>query len=375
MPERADVLVIGGGVIGLTTAYYLASRHSVRVTVLDRGPLGREASWAGAGIVPPGRPEKATSPFDKLRAVSSQLLPRLSAELREATGIDNGYRVSGGIEIAADEPMDPAAWTDEGIEWRAVDADEVRRVEPAIEPAAGPAYFLPGMAQIRNPRHLQALIAAAAKRGVTLRPGCPVLGFERNGHRITAAVTADGPETAGQYLVCSGAWTDGLLGPLGGRIGCRPVRGQIALLRGTAPSLRRIVLVGKRYLVPRDDGRVLVGSTEEDAGFDTTTTAEAIAGLLRFATELVPALGSAGVEKCWAGLRPGSADGWPTLGRLPGWDNLWVAAGHFRAGLSLSAATGQVMAEALAGQPPSIPLEPFRPDREPGSPPPRAFRS
>jgi glycine oxidase len=375
MPERADVLVIGGGVIGLTTAYYLAARHSARVTVLDRGPLGREASWAGAGIIPPGRPEGAVTPLDRLRASSSELIPRLSAELREATGINNGYRVSGGIEVAADEPVEPAAWTDEGIEWRIVEADEARRIEPALELPVGRAYFLPGMAQIRNPRHLQALIAAAADRGVSLRPGNPVLGLEMDGHRITGAVTADGPLTAGQYLVCSGAWTDGLLGPLGCRIDCRPVRGQIVLLRCTAPTLHRIILVGKRYLVPRDDGRVLVGSTEEDAGFDATTTADAIAGLLRFATDLVPALGSAGVEKCWAGLRPGSADGLPTLGRLPGWDNLWVAAGHFRAGLLLSAATGKVMAEALAGLPPSIPLESFRPDRDPGSPKPRAFRS
>jgi glycine oxidase len=374
MPERADVLIIGGGVIGLTTAYFLAGRESAKVIVADRGALGREASWAGAGIIPPGRPEAAATPLARLRAVSSAMFPQLSADLRESTGVDNGYRVSGGIEIAADESVDTAAWTAEGIEWRAVNRDELWQVERALAPA-GPAFFVPGMAQIRNPRHVQALIAAATGRGVKMRPGCPVLSFERYGGRIAAAVTSDGPIFAEQYVICSGAWTDTLLAPLGGGIGCRPIRGQIALLRCAWPVLNRIVLVGKRYIVPRDDGRVLVGSTEEDAGFDATTTAGEIGGLLQFATDTVPALAAAGVEKCWAGLRPGNRDGLPTLGRVPGCDNFWVAAGHFRAGLQLSAATGLVMAEALAGAKPTVPLESFRPDRGPGPPPPRAFRS
>ena len=188
------------------------------------------------------------------------------------------------------------------------------------------------MAQIRNPRHLQALIAAATKVGVEMRPGCPVLGFERHGSRITAAQTAAGRSSHDQYLICAGAWTDQLLAPLGCEIDTRPIRGQIAPLRTRIPLMRRIVLSGKRYLVPRDDGRVLVGSTEEDAGFDAATTATAISGLLRFATELAPALGEAVVERCWAGLRPGNEDGMPTLGRLPAFDNLWVAAGHFLPG-------------------------------------------
>ena len=360
------MLVIGGGVIGLTTAYYLASRHAARVTVLDRGALGREASWAGAGIIPPGRPEGATTPLDRLRASSSVLIPRLSAELREATGIDNGYRISGGVEIAADEPVDTAAWTDEGIEWRAVNADEARRIEPAWCCQTGPAYFLPGMAQIRNPRHLKALIAATTRRGVTLQPGNPVFGFERNGHRDHRGRDRrrpfDGRAVPRLLRRLDGPPARSARLPDRLRAGSRADR---LAPRSPHRSVSRIVLVGKRYLVPRDDGRVLVGSTEEDAGYDPSTTADAIAGLLRFATELVPALGSAGVEKCWAGLRPGSPDGLPSLGRVPGCDNLWVAAGHFRAGLSLSAATGLVMAEALAGQPPSIPLESFRPGPRP----------
>ena len=118
MPTSADVLIVGGGVIGLTTAYYLAGRMGARVTVLDRGPLGREASWAGAGIVPPAGtapPDAASTPFDRLRAFSTALLPELTADLRESTGIDNGYRVCGGVEFPADEPIDTTAWTREGV--------------------------------------------------------------------------------------------------------------------------------------------------------------------------------------------------------------------------------------------------------------------
>jgi glycine oxidase len=127
--------------------------------------------------------------------------------------------------------------------------------------------------------------------------------------------------------------------------------------------LSRIVERGKLYLVPRPDGRVLVGSTEEDAGFEKQTTAEGITSLLSFALELVPRLAGASVERCWAGLRPGSPDGLPFLGPVPGFENLYVAAGHFRSGLHLSPATGLLMKELLLGEPLSIPLEEFRLDR------------
>jgi glycine oxidase len=141
------------------------------------------------------------------------------------------------------------------------------------------------------------------------------------------------------------------------------VRGQIALLQTGRPLIRRVLLQGARYLVPRPDGRVLAGSTEEDAGFDKRTTAGAIAELVRFAASLVPALAGAHLERCWAGLRPGSPDGLPFLGPVPGLANLFVAAGHFRAGIQLSPATGLVMKELLLGQRPSVALEAFRLDR------------
>jgi glycine oxidase len=375
MANAADVLIIGGGVIGLTTAYTLG-RAGARVTVLDRQDLGREASWAGAGIISPGNPERAATPYDGLRALSATIYPELSAELREQTGIDNGYRRTGGLEFEdADEPIDLSAWADEGIAWKRLDAAAARAVEPALAPNAGPAYHLPGMAQVRNPRHLRALEAAARGLGVTLRPGCPVVGWDQTSGRITAAVTLEGRQFASHYLVCSGAWSDELLRPLGLRTGVTPVRGQIALLAARTRVPRLILISGKRYVVPRGDGRVLVGSTEEEVGFEKRTTAAAIADLLAFAADLVPSLGDAALEKCWAGLRPGSPDGLPYLGAVPGFENLWLATGHFRSGIQLAPATARVLTEAIQGRPTAISLQPFRPDRSPGPAAPVAFRS
>lgn len=376
MAHHPDVLILGGGVIGLTTAYSLAKEGTgQRVTIVDKGDFGQEASWAGAGILPPGNPDRAATPYDQLRARSAALFPALSAELRERTAIDNGYLRCGGLDFDTDETWSAAAWKHEGIAHELLDAKSLRILEPALAPSLHAAYHLPDLAQLRNPRHLKALILACHALGVELLPGCPVHGFLRNGGRIEAVQTALGPRPAERFLVATGAWTDALLEPLGWKPGIQPIRGQIALLRVRSPYFRRVLMQGKRYLVPRPDGRILIGATEESAGFDKNTTAGAINDLLTFGIGLAPSLAQAAVERSWAGLRPGSRDGMPYLGSVPGCDNLFVAAGHFRAGIQLSPATALVMKELLLGQPPSISLDPFRLDRQ-SSPPCRvAFRS
>ena len=363
MSEAPDVLVLGGGAIGLSCAWFLA-REGVRVEVVDKGDLGQEASWAGAGILPPGNPVRARHPLDRLRAHSAALFPDLSAELRERTGIDNGYLRCGGLELVGPESdVGSEEWAGEGVACERLDGQQLRRLEPALAEGLGRAYHLPDLAQLRNPRHLKALAADCASRGVRLSPGCPVHAFECQGSKVVAAHTATGRRPAGRFLLAAGAWSDALLAPLGWRPGIRPVRGQIVLLNTRTPLFRRVLLHGARYLVPRPDGRVLVGSTEEDAGFDKRTTAAAVADLLRLGVGLVPALAGAHLERAWAGLRPGSPDGLPFLGPVPGFDNLFVAAGHFRAGLQLSPATGVVMTELLLGRPTTVPLETFRLDR------------
>ena len=377
MGTHPDVLVIGGGVIGLTTAYYLAG-EGASVTVVDRSAAGSEASWAGAGIIPPGNPDRAATPYDRLRAVSSEAFPAFAEELREQTGIDTGYRRCGGIEIF-DHPASEVTvlWQAEGIEFIPVDPGQLRVLEPRAQVQEADVYHLPGMAQVRNPWHLRALKAACERRKVTIEADVPVVRLRTDGRRIISAQSEVGREWAAKdFLVASGAWSDRLLGALALRTGVHPVRGQMVLFQPAAPLLTRILCFEKRYLVPREDGRILVGSTEEpEAGFEKRTTVAGIDGLIRFATEVLPALAAAPVEKTWAGLRPGSPDGMPFLGRVPGWDNAFVAAGHHRAGIQLSPATGRLMADLILGRTPTLPLEPFRPDRPPAPPVPTAFRS
>lgn len=377
MRTHPDVLVIGGGVIGLTTAYYLA-RDGASVTVLDRSAPGSEASWAGAGIIPPGNPDRAATAYDLLRAVSSRAFPGLSAELEDRTGIDNGYRVCGGIEVVErPAPQVTAAWRVEGIEFVPLSSSDLRGFEPNVRTTAPEVYYLPAMAQVRNPWHLRALVAACRQQGVTIEANVPVVRLRTDDTRITGAVTEAGDEpTADCYLIASGAWSDRLLGPLGLRTKVHPVRGQVVLFHPPAPLLHRVLCAEKRYLVPREDGRILIGSTEEpEAGFEKRTTEPGIAGLIEFATRIVPDLTGVRPEKVWAGLRPGSPDGMPFLGQVPGWKNAFVAAGHHRAGIQLSPATGRLMADLVLGRSPALPIDAFRPDRPPRAPVATAFRS
>jgi glycine oxidase len=359
--DKADVAIVGGGVIGLTTAYFLA-REGARVTLLDRGDFGQEASWAGAGILSPSSLEHARTPFDRIRALSLSLFPALSQELHEITGIDNGYLRCGGIEFAGPPDAAEEEWGGAGTTRDRVSAADLAGLEPAASTSLGDVWHLPDMAQVRNPRHVKALVAACSAK-VRLVPHCPVTMLETSGDRVIGVCSKADTFQADKVLVASGAWTDEILGQIGWRPGIRPIRGQIALLQTPKPLLRRVLAYGASYVVPRADGRLLVGSTEENVGFDKRTTAEAIQRLLALATKLAPALAGAAVEHCWAGLRPASPDGLPFIGLVPGWRQLYVAAGHFRAGIQLSVGTALVMSDLLAGREPRMALDAYRLDR------------
>jgi glycine oxidase len=373
-----DCLILGGGVIGLSLAYELAGAGA-SVHVVERGTTGREASWAGAGILPPGNITDPQTADERLIRLCHDLHPRWSAQLREETGIDNEYRRTGGLYLARTAEEATAVrqqghkWRDLGISVEFPTASQLRDIEPALawaktdsenaESENDDALFAPDEAQLRNPRHLRALRAACAARGVRLTEGESVEDFEIAGKRVTGVRTAANRHVAGAICVTGGAWSKAALARLGTTIALKPIRGQIALLQAPAKLLRRVINDGKRYLVPRADGRVLVGSTEEDVGFLKRTTVEAIGELLRFAGELVPGLQQATLETSWAGLRPMTPDERPYLGRVPDFENAFVAAGHFRAGLQLSPGTAVIMRQAMLGQPIELELAAFRVDR------------
>jgi glycine oxidase len=371
-----DVAIIGGGIIGLTSAYFLA-KSGASVAVFDRGDFGKEASWAGAGILPPGHPDRAATPADKLRGIGSQRFPGFSAELRELTGIDNGYRQCGAIEFLTPEDADvPELWKAEGIEFRRLTPHDIRRQLPGVAQIDLTAYSLP-CAQVRNPWHMRALIAACERSGVLLRPNEPVAGWLTEGRRVRGVrLLAGGSVHAKSSVLASGAWSETLLEPFGCAPGIHPVRGQIVLLNRPCPGIDQILMMGKRYFVPRADGRVLIGSTEEpEAGFEKWPTAGGVSELLTFAARWLPGWRGAEIEKCWAGLRPGSPDGLPFLGRVPGCENAFVASGHFRAGVQLSIGTAQALTELLTGKPTCVPLDAFALDRKPDANAKAAFRS
>lgn len=365
-----DCLIVGGGVVGLSLACELSGR-GLTVEVIDRGEMGREASWAGAGILPPANRATAVHPLEQLRALSHELHRKWAVELRERTGIDTGYRECGGLYLArtGGEVASLVAFAemlrDLEIVIDRVPNDRLMDIEPGLKELASSgtlkaAYLLPGEAQLRNPDHLTAIALACEQNGASLRPQTELFEIEQAGNRITGLLTSEGCLEADRYCLTSGAWTYALLKKLGITTGIMPVRGQMVMFKCNEPPFRHVLNEGPRYLVPRDDGRVLVGSTEEEVGFDKSNTDQGVSELIGLARLLVPALQAAEIERTWAGLRPGSFDGFPYLGAIPGFDNAFAAAGHFRSGLHLSTGTALVMTQLLLGESPEIDLTPFR---------------
>ena len=379
--DRApDCCIIGGGIIGLSIARELAGRGR-RVRVVARERRRDTASWAAAGIFPPA-PE-SDEPNAALTAFSDRLHRQLARELRDETGIDTELAACGGLHLAADEPrleaLRPAAagWIARGARCEWLSAAGVAEAEPALAAAVAAGgvaggFLLPDEMRIRPPRHLEAVEASCRARGVVIDHEASVTRIEVDGGRVRglAIETPVGREAvaADCYVLAAGARTGGLAAAFGLGIETRPIRGQIALVRLPRQPLTRVVNRGLDYLVPREDGRLLVGSTLEDAGFDASTVPEEIARLLAMAADLLGELSAATIEKTWAGLRPGSVDGLPSIGRAPGCDNAYVAGGHFRAGLHQSTGTAVIVADLIEGRRPPLDITAFAPERRPGPP-------
>lgn len=377
-----DCCIIGGGIVGLSIARELAGRGAT-VRVLDRGDVRGSASWAAVGIFPPAHEYAGCPPNAALTAWSDAVHRRWAAELLAETGIDNGLRQCGGLHVATDAAglarlrESVAAWRSQGTTCHEIDAAALAGREPALADAVTRGAVLGGVLlpeeqSFRSPRHLKALEASCRTRGVTISRDATGKDVRRTGCRVEAVV-ADVAGTveavhARQFVLAAGAWTGGFGERWGLSIATRPIRGQIALLELPRQVLTRIVNSGLDYLVPREDGHLLVGSTLEDAGFDPTTTDAAIDRLLGVARLLLGDVAGVRPTRTWAGLRPGSVDGLPTIGPIPGLDNAFVAAGHFRAGLHQSAGTALMIADLIEGRTPRIDPAAFAADRPPAPP-------
>lgn len=345
-----ECIVVGGGIVGMLTARELA-QADCRVRLIERGVLGGESSWAGGGILSPLYPWRAPEAVSRLARWGQRRYPELAAELGAATGIDPEWVQSGLLVLD-----DPGA--EQALRWAArqritldhiVDTQHIAALEPACR-IAGRALWLPEVAQIRNPRLIRALRADLDRRGVALQEHAVVTGIECSAGRVSGVRTADELFSAEIVVVAAGAWSARVLEAVDIRIDVAPVRGQMLLYRGVPGAVRRILLDAGHYAIPRRDGRVLVGSTVEEVGFDKETTPAARDELRQAAEALVPVLARCEIERHWSGLRPGSAHEIPYICPVPGIEGLFLNAGHFRNGLLLAPASARLLADLILGR-------------------------
>jgi glycine oxidase len=366
----ADAVVVGGGVIGLGIAWRAATA-GMTVTVVDQAP-GRGASWAAAGMLAPVT--EVHYGEDRLLALNLAAAgrwPSFAAEVEEASGRPVGYRPAGTLAVARDAD-DNAALEDLyrfqlgcGLEVERLRSRECRQLEPGLHPGIRGGVLAAGDHQVDNRALVQALLAACGRAGVRMVAG-RAAELAVDGDRVTGVVLSDGGTlAAGTVVLAAGCWSGGLGGPAAeALVPVRPVKGQLLYLRGPAdqPLCSGNVRGLEVYVVPRGDGRVVVGATVEEQGFDTTVTAGAVHDLLRAALELLPDVAELELLETVVGLRPGSPDNAPMLGPA-GPDGLVVATGHYRNGILLTPVTADAVAELLAtGRVPEL-IVPFGPGR------------
>ena len=368
MIDSDSVLVVGGGVIGLSLAWELVKRGR-QVALVDKGKLGRKASWAGAGILAPANAKTATQPMDKLMGLGSDLHRQWAEDLFEATGIDNGYRECGGIYVA-ETKGDKAALTGQMLNWSEYEiefehVDRSNHWQADFLGVGGEAMILnvPGESQICNPDHLDALADGCRQNGVKIYEQCGEPRLNLSNGRVDAVSIGGDRFEFDQVCICVGAWSKEWLSQFGVQLPLIPVRGQMLMFKLEEPVFSSIINVGTRYIVPRETGHVLVGSTLEEVGFDERTTDEKLLELQQFAISMVPVLTSDKCVASWAGLRPATHDGFPFMGRLASLENCLVATGHFKCGLQMSPAVAVCMADLLEGKDTIMDVSPFDPSR------------
>ena len=362
----ADVAIIGGGVIGCAAAYYL-SKAGASVTLLERGEVAGAASGAAAGMLVPPSEAVPIGPFRDLCRASSSLFPSLVPALREETGIDVQYQFSGMLLVAETEERAQAlravvrSRRELGLTLEWIEREPLLRLESALSPALLGAAYSPDQRHVNPGLLTQAFGQAAAGRGARLHQGTAVRGFLSRGDRVTGVGTSQGAIATDHVVLAAGPWTRMLARKLHVDVPTRPMRGQMMAYRSTL--VRHIVSDEEGYLVPKAGGFLYAGATVEDVGFRSRTTRHGLAWLRRVARSLVPSLRYAEVASAWAALRPGTPDGRPIIGPLPGWPNVYVAGGHFRNGILLGPITGKLIAQLITMGRTETSLAPFSPAR------------
>jgi len=355
-----DVLIIGGGIIGLLTARELIHAGAT-VTLIDRNKTGKEASWAGGGILTPLYPWRYPGPVNALANWSKHRYPALADTLKIETGIDSQWIKNGLLildKLSLEEQNNANEWSNsansriELLVHNDLDNylhNSLQEREAALNKNFTQGIHLPDVAQIRNPRLVEALKKSLINAGVNIVENSEVTELLIQKKRVTGVTTHDDNYTAEKIVVASGAWSTPLLEKINISIDVKPMRGQMILINAVPELVSNIILHNNQYIIPRRDGRILVGSTLEDVGFDKSTTESAKQLLWQTAINLVPTLSQFSIEHHWAGLRPSSLQGIPIISQHPGIKNLYINTGHFRNGVILGPASARLLTDIMTG--------------------------
>jgi len=352
MRDHFEIVIVGGGVIGLTIARALALRGVRDVCLVERGRLGTEASWAAAGMLLPQVEADGADEFFNLACQSRDLYPAFAAALREETGIDVELDTTGTLYLALtdhdhEEIQKRYEWqTRAGLSVELLSAAEARECEPCISESTRGALRFPKDIQVENRRLLSALANSVNKLGVTIATQTTVDSLIIEENRVRGVQTSRGTINTSTVVIAAGTWSS-FIKTSSQSPAIEPVRGQMICLEAKPQLTRHVIYSPRGYVVPRHDGRLLAGSTSENVGFAKCVTAGGIATILRNAFEISPAISDLPVVGLWAGLRPRAAGGLPVIGPCGEIDGLFCATGHYRNGILLAPLTGELISEAI----------------------------
>jgi glycine oxidase len=364
--KQFDVVIAGGGVIGGAIALELA-RTGLRVAVFDRQQPGQEASWASAGIISPAPENPGMIATVEIGKRSAALYPEFAAQVEELSGQSTGYRPRGTLEALFSQDTKSELSTiiavhhGLGLKAEPLRADDARELEPALSEHIEAAVLRPDEASIDNRALTAAVLEAARRSGAEFFPGSGAKAIWREGKSCRGLILPNGKVEAQWTIIAAGCFSGAIEGAAA-YAPVRPAKGQMAALRADDLKIERVLWSEKIYLVPRNDGRILVGATVEYAGFDKRVTAGGIEKILAAAIELAPGLKDARIEETWAGLRPDSQDHLPILGPTDV-EGLLMATGHFRSGILLTPITARLIREWITEQRVSVDWDRFSPLR------------